>query len=136
MRTETMKDAALQALRAAGFVSAVVRYSGGHDEGGADGITVTRGDGTTEELRETYHYPQRWDDEARVYVNVPDLRTAEEKATNTLYAALCQPVYDEWGSFAGEFYVNGSIEYDVAAGTAKRAQDVEVPSYESDEDYL
>ena len=75
-----------------GAINATIEFSGGHDEGGADSITLTMGDGSKESL-ETWRAEN--DDEGRLITYLQD------------------QLYDRWGSFAGEFSVYGTIEWDV-----------------------
>jgi hypothetical protein len=84
------------ALEEMGAVKAMVYFSGGHDEGGADRIEIVLGDG---ERKEIYEY--KFDGKEQ---------TEEEIR---LAVSLAAPVYKEYGSFAGEFSVSGDIEWNV-----------------------
>lgn len=68
-----------------------VSFSGGHDEGGVDDITL-----------ETIEHGQ---------VTWTDL-WSKETDYKAIADALSQPVYDEYYSFAGEFHVNGQVVWD------------------------
>jgi hypothetical protein len=70
-------------------VKVEIEFSGGNDEGGADSVELINPAGAKTQLR--YEYGAN---------------------DNSLYEALCGPL-DRWGSFAGEFYVNGTITWDV-----------------------
>lgn len=93
------RDEAWTALTLRGVDYAVVQFSGGNDEGGADAITLTRQEGDTlvkvAELR-------GWSD--------VDRDSPEDEA---LGDALEGPVRDSYGGFAGEFWVNGTVTWDV-----------------------
>ena len=77
-----------------GAVKADVRFSGGHDEGGADYIEIQLGDG---EVKTLYEY--NWGEKKQ---------TDEE---TELAVALAAPIYSEYGSFAGEFSVCGNVNW-------------------------
>lgn len=86
---------AWEMLAEIGAVKADVEFSGGHDEGGVDGIAITLGDGSR---LDTCDWPR--DEEKN-----PHWRLAE---------LLALPVYDKYYSFAGEFSVHGNVVWDVA----------------------
>ena len=95
------REDAFTALQEMGAVKAVVEFSGGHDEGGSEGISITLGDGEIKTLKE--------------YIfNEEDEQTPEE---TRLAKTLVEPIYNEWGSFAGEFSVYGELIWDVANKT-------------------
>jgi hypothetical protein len=85
-------DAVFAALERDGVQQAVVSFSGGNDEGGADEITFLRGGGepATNELM--------WTDGREDFAE-----------------ALSAPIYDQIGTFAGAFIVHGTVTWDVAA---------------------
>lgn len=87
---------------------ATVQFSGGHDEGGAEWVVVELADGTEESVASSY-----WrGDEA----------TDRQKAEGELYDLLEEPIRDEYGSFAGDFSVSGTVIYDLAADTITMAK--------------
>lgn len=88
------RQAAWDGLAELGAIKADVEFSGGHDEGGVDGIAITLGDGSR---LDTCDWPR---DE-----NNPHWRLAE---------LLALPVYERYYSFAGEFSVHGNVVWDVA----------------------
>jgi hypothetical protein len=130
------KRLAFEMLRARGAAIAVVRYSGGNDSGGADSVELF--DASDVSLGQvTYIYSDHEYDQARrEWVATGGPGTPEEKRENELYDQLTAPVYAEWGSFAGEFYVSGALTFDVVAGTVKKEQSVETPTSESGVEYL
>ena len=157
-------------LAAMGVARAVVHFSGGNDEGGADGIDFFDAENkpvtvaAAPWIEEVDEYDVKWDrygvvdgeapfrlgekvvstGEREKYMTPehtepawtslngqhsrpeqhfpPQERerqiyrraTAEEIAMRELYRTLEQPVYDRYGSFAGEFSVSGEVEWNVA----------------------
>lgn len=93
------RDEAFDALEEMGAVKANVRFSGGHDEGGADYIEIQLGDGEIKTLNEYV-----WQDGPK--------QTDEETA---LAVALAAPVYGEFGGFAGDFSVCGDVLWTVTS---------------------
>lgn len=71
-------------------------FYGGNDEGGCESITVTMSDGTVK-------YIPVWKE-----AGPNDLSVSQN-----LKEALQKPIYDKYGSFAGEFTVNGKLIWDV-----------------------
>jgi hypothetical protein len=107
-------------LEAKGAVKAYLSYSGGNDEGGVDEVVLALKDGMKVSLP-TVYVSEMWDEAARTWrrgvYDGQSFRALTED--ERMIAALCQPVEDRYGSFAGEFYVNGTLVYDVAQRTAK-----------------
>jgi hypothetical protein len=115
---EQVKERAIDArqegwnvMEEAGAVKAEIFFTGGNDEGGAEQITLTLGDGSQREV-EPYSHGR---DE-----NSLDGRLAE---------LLTIPVYDEYGGFAGEFQVEGTLLWDYAEKTV--VMDGDESQYES-----
>lgn len=101
------KNELFAVLRKMNVVQAIVEFSGGNDEGGVDYITLYHQNGTETELP-TWVETQVWNPTTGNYENIE--LTDEKK----LIVALGESVYDRYGSFAGEFSVNGTITYDVS----------------------
>ena len=101
----TQYQNALDALKSAGYTGAVVEFSGGNDDGGVNHIVLINADGN---------------EVARDYGFAYD---------NPLGKLLAEPVYDRYYSFAGEFYVEGRVTFDVAAGTVTLQGDEQVYDY-------
>lgn len=99
-------------LRKRGVAKVSVEFSGGGDEGGVDNITLYNAEGAEIGTLEEDYGGDQWNGKEWVPVNPPNPNT---ELVNT----LCAPVYEKYGSFAGEFYVNGTVDYDVEAGTVK-----------------
>lgn len=102
-------------LRKMGAARAVVEFSGGNDEGGADGIVLYDAGG--EAIGELDDVPPgtRWDPEENRFVEVT--ATPERRAEVDLAETLEAPVYAEFGSFAGDFSVGGRVTWDAQKGT-------------------
>jgi hypothetical protein len=120
--TMTMsRTAVFTTLRSRGADRAVVVFSGGGDEGGADSITLYAGEeGLSPLSLDTYvsETPQG-------SVN-PDVELAD---------ALSDPVNKEYGGFAGDFDVMGEVVWETDDETVKLVKD-ERASYEHSEVYL
>lgn len=96
------------ALLSRGVERAVVQFSGGNDEGGPDSITLFTGE---EALRTLPTWPSGRE------------TTADEKADLELADALSDPVFEEYGTFAGDFDVTGEVIWDAEGKTAQMIRD-------------
>jgi hypothetical protein len=96
---------AFAALERLGADRAVVEFSGGNDEGGPDMITLFSGGS---ELRTLPTWWQAGDPEQDL---VP------------LSDALTAPVFEVYGTFAGDFDVTGEVSWDVQAKTVEMIRD-------------
>lgn len=96
----------------------IVEFSGGNDEGAPDSIVLRRGG---EAIRELISWPEP-----------PHSCTAAEAQ---LIDALTAPVYEIYGTFAGDFDVTGEVIWDVPARTVQMIRD-ERSEYEHSEDYV
>lgn len=133
--TQADTRAAMQTLRDRGVAKVVIQFSGGNDEGGADGVDFLDADGNKVEGIDNgahVYENETWDSVNRRYVsqgwivsayNRAEGRyedreaTADEIAIAKLTSILEAPIYDRYGSFAGEFHAYGTVTWDVAAGT-------------------
>lgn len=107
------KQEVIEKLREGGATRAVVEFSGGNDQGGADRIALYNGEVEICEVHEHYpHYHFDQDKKEWVKVPLPD----EERAEAELSEALTRPVYQAYGTFAGDFDVNGVVVWDVESG--------------------
>jgi hypothetical protein len=119
-------------LRELGATTATVSFQGGGDEGGVEAIILADSAGIELPLALEENYSgsrynpatQKWEP------------TEPNTPNQDLAAALGAPVYEQYGSFAGEFYVNGTVEYNVVAGTVKMGKSERVESYEHSEEDL
>lgn len=116
-------------LRKQGVTRVEVQFSGGNDEGGADSITLFQGDKEVGELVDVSG-GGRWDPELRQWVE--KVLTPEDE----LAKALAGPVYDRYGSFSGEFNVEGVVTWDVEKGTVKTKGQESTTTWEDFEDYI
>ena len=93
MEEELNKKEVLALLKKKCIEKVTVKFSGGHDSGGTDGIEF-------EVLGETVQWT--------------------EKEVDTIKEGLCDaleaPVWDRYGSFAGEYNVDGEVVWDVKEG--------------------
>jgi hypothetical protein len=93
------------ALKRLGADRAVVQFSGGNDEGGPDSITLLTGENVLRTL------PTWW-------------QGGEEDAQLiALSDALSAPVFEAYGTFAGDFEVSGEVIWDVAGRTVQMIRD-------------
>ena len=88
--------------------SAIVSFSGGGDEGSISGISLLDADGKeVSHLREAY-IGSEYDEKTKSWQPARKMTTDE-----MLVEALGQPVYDKYGSFAGDYSVEGKVTWDV-----------------------
>lgn len=141
-------DNAMQNLRSAGVATVTVEFSGGNDEGGADGIDYFDAEGNALIVAGSHAYNEsgsRYDPDTGKFVQSPARWVVYETGTKRdatpaeielaqVATVLEHPIYDRWGSFAGEFYVHGTLTWDVAAGTYKLSGQETVETYEDFED--
>jgi hypothetical protein len=104
------KEEVFYLLEEIGAVKAEVVFSGGHDDGGPDDVRILLGDGTSKHIRE-------WGEEY----------TEEERDLAHLLAA---PVYENFGGFAFEGYVSGTVVYDLKERTAVMRGEEEIQTWE------
>lgn len=101
---------------------AQVRFSGGNDSGGADGIVLL--DASGGEIAQLHeHVPTLEVGGDGRYIHVPGEGyktvplTRQEERDAELAEALTEPVYAEYGGFAGDFDVYGTVTWDAGART-------------------
>lgn len=92
-------------MQEAGVVTAVGHFSGGHDEGGVDEVTLTLEDGGVRVVG--------WGN--------------GEGADKRIFDVIEGVVHGEYGSFAGDFYVNGTVTLDLASKKATVDKSEEIP---------
>lgn len=92
------KDEVFAEIRKRDANLAVVSFSGGNDEGGADSITL---------------YMRTVTDKQTSSIEVGTV----EPDSDDFAVALEQPVRDKYGSFAGDFDVSGDLKWDATART-------------------
>ena len=126
------RDEMFTRLRQMNATKAIVEFSaeGRHGIGAVDSITLYDGEGNELPTKVEENYSGwRWDG-ANYYPVEPDT------PNNELARALAAPVYERYGSFAGDFYVTGTVVYDVVAGTVKMNKSERVESWNSSEEDL
>ncbi len=93
------------ALERLGADRAVVEFSGGNDEGGPDTITLFNGEETLRTL------PTSW-----------QARDAEQDLV-AVSDVLSEPVFDAYGTFAGDFDVTGEVIWNVPSRMVQTIRD-------------
>lgn len=102
----------------------VVTFSGGHDEGGIDGITFEDFDTGLISLPEIH-----WSDAYLMYPSdnwEPPIDLTDNQELSQL---LQGPVDAEFGSWAGEWSVNGDVVWNVTDGTVIMTKNESVETY-------
>lgn len=107
---------ACQLMREHGFAVAIVEYSGGNDSGGADVIHIWNLQEWATKLDAEELYRNQ---EVSYHDYMERIRglgvVLQEYQGNAKYAvlveALVKPVYDRYGSFAGEYDCGGKLTY-------------------------
>ena len=118
---EPAKLELLEALRQRGARSALIVYEGGNDEGW---ITAFQYSAAALEAD-----PEKWTGETLADAQAVDVDSAIEAAggpDDELFAAAEAVMCDKWGSFAGEFEVEGRLVVDVELGRIVRRDVVSV----------
>lgn len=136
-------------LRTKGIGKVEVSFSGGNDEGGADEASFFDMEGAPIDLKLPEAYKGHsfdGQDENKWYVHdgyepdnpdtgrrgKPKYREAtdDERDLSILRASLETPIYERYHTFAGEFYVSGTLEWDVKGTRVVMDGNEEVKSYE------
>ena len=118
---EPAKLELLEVLRQRGARSALIFYEGGNDEG-----WITAFEYSTAALGVE---PEAWSGETLAEAQSVDVDAAIEAAggpDDELFAAAEAVMCDKWGSFAGEFEVEGTLVVDVELGRIVRRDVVSV----------
>lgn len=113
----SIKNDTFAALRALNVAKVEITFSGGDDQGGPDSTTFVLNDSQTINCPWQMVWPER------------DL-TPQETAINDYLDFLEAPIYERWGGFAGEFYVEGTLIWDVASETCRMWGTERVETYE------
>ena len=121
--TYLSRDEVFRALKEEGVDRAVVEFSGGHDEGGANGVYLERfvsgasGAGASGAGASEAEDDESWERVGELREHVwPGRRglTGDEVEEMKLAQSLTAPVYDAYHSFAGDFFVSGTLQWRVA----------------------
>jgi hypothetical protein len=99
---------------------AVVEFTGGNDEGGPDAITLYKGEAP---VCMVSVWPCERD------------ATTDHEAEARFADALSDPVFEVYGTFAGDFDVTGEVIWDSEEKTVQMIRD-ERSEYEHSEDYV
>jgi len=103
------KDRLREEFAKRGIVKAEIEFSGGNDDGGPDGRTFYDADGKKLDIDVHYRYTTR-----RVGSEWREVElSSAEKEDNRFLKTVDAPINWRWGSFAGEFSVHGTLQYDL-----------------------
>jgi hypothetical protein len=127
---------ALDELRSRGVATVEIQFSGGNDEGGTDGIAFLDADGNEVEAPPSPNVYTVYTAGGGTEIRAGGWQesraaTAEEIRQHNVYRVLEQPIYDRYYTFAGEFYVEGTVTWDIAKGTHEMHGQEQVSSWES-----
>lgn len=114
-------------LNEIGIHQAVVRYSGGNDEGGTDDITFYKVIDNKLMPVSKHHEPWEnyWDTEAQ------SMKQRNLDRLELHVKAMCEPVYAKYYSFALEGHVHGEVVWDAQKRTAYFDGREEVTTWEA-----
>lgn len=129
LSAQEVKNKGYRALKKRDAVKVVIYFAGGHDDGSPESIVLTKTDGTKETIKE--HYQPSTYVEGKGFVREPYPEDVREDAE--LAEILVRPIYDRYGSFAGDFYVTGTCTWDVINRLVTVSDRTEVPSYYNEE---
>lgn len=108
--------------------SVEVVFQGGNDEGGVEDIYFMDADGNQiERMQEYYPHSGVWNTETQTM----DYSKTEPTPDQLLSFNLCRPVYSKYYSFAGDFYVQGTLTWDVLNKQVTMDGTEEVSQYEN-----
>lgn len=130
------KERTFELLRKKGAVKAVLEFSGGHDEGNVDSITLVLADGSTQKLEVWYCGGYTINAEAgygspNYYVPLSTPANEDEELSDLLQG----PVNEQFGSWGSVPYTSGEVvwyveaEGDAEAETAKMNFTQDEPEY-------
>ena len=142
------RNKALRKLKDAGVSTVRLAFSGGNDEGSvyetvfldadSNPVAVSLYENRAYENTEYNQATKNWDTRWVVWENFSSTLPRQSRPATPdeiIHAndidTLEAPIYDKFGTFAGEFYVDGVLVWDVVAGTYKLSGEETVQSYES-----
>ena len=128
--TENDKNKIFDMITKMGFIGGTVIFTGGNDEGGVESIMLRTND-SEKELKESEGARTIYDQQLKKYRKLGD-----ETEEDILYELMSKPVYDEYGSFAGEFYVSGEIYFDCEKRTVLMTGNETIEEYISIDEEL
>jgi hypothetical protein len=113
------KDKIIAAFTKRGIAMAEVTFSGGNDDGSCDGYTFFDVDNNVVDgvvmhyISKSHNVDGKW---------VERELTDEDKAQNDFVNLVDAPIYWRWGSFAGDFSVEGTMYYDITPDSERPDQ--------------
>lgn len=117
-KRRTHRDRLTKAFAQFGIVRAEIAFSGGNDQGGADSHAYFDKDGNQlDPSNFNYVYTNSYDHDTKQWVK-KDL-TQEEQDINAMLDIVEEPLQSRWGSWAGDFYVDGTLTYDLSDPNAE-----------------
>lgn len=123
----------LDIMNKVGYSQLTIEYSGGNDSGGFDSAEAQFPDGRTEAV--TTHNDRSYEFWEGAFDLIPlPIRKNDELKNELLYKCL-EPVYNYYGSFAGEYTTHGTIS--VVPSHTESPIEIEdnYSEYEYDEEY-
>lgn len=114
------RERVFEALRRLGVERAEIEFSGGNDEGGVSEVRFCRSGEEAEEVAphgDYDHEKGRW--------------VRRDGYPQALIDGLAEPVYRQYGTFAGDYYVEGTITWEVGEETVTQTGSEEIPRAES-----
>lgn len=127
------KEPGWRLMRVMGYVKAEIHFSGGNDQGCVDKITLWDDNGEEHDLdpwypsyytMETTAEPQPPYGHHLKYIPDKTPQVNKEKLAHLLQ----RPVEDEYESFAGDFYVDGTVTWDARSQTITMEKEEETSS--------
>jgi hypothetical protein len=104
------REAVFRKLESRNIARVEVFYGGGDDEGGVHDILLYDAKGNkVGQMQEFYGNYKTWNNKTNTW-DEPEPPTEEQ----LLSKSLCKPVYEVYDTFAGEYYVDGVMTWDVA----------------------
>jgi hypothetical protein len=100
------RDQIFNELVARSVAKVIISFSGGNDEGGVDQIQLLYNNEVVEYIDEYWPVP-KYDEATKTWIK-PE-RTYEQ----TFQFYLTKPIYNKYHTFAGDWYVNGELVWDV-----------------------
>ena len=104
------REEVFERLEASGIDRAVVEFSGGYDEGGSDAIYLLKKVETKKTTEEDTSEERVAELREHVWPSGRELSVAQ-KDEMRLAQSLTAPIYDSYSSFAGDFHVDGAVEW-------------------------
>lgn len=94
-----------------GITTVSIGFSGGNDDGGVDSTTFYDADGEVLQMEAHYTNNTFWNPETKSW-GEREL-SDEDRRMNEFIDLLEAPIQDRWGSWAGDFYADGRLIYNL-----------------------